>query len=326
VSAAELPGVGFVLGSGFAPARLPEIARLVEDEGFTSIWATEDYFLTGGIAGAATVLGATSRVLVGTGILSAYARHPALTAMEAATLAGAYPGRFRLGLGAGSAGWLDQQGIAHSRPLATVRGHVEATRRLLAGEEVTGTFGAAVLDRVRLAYPPVQPPPILIGATGPRMTALTGEIADGLVLSVFSSPEFVLGQRALLIKSGYGRPAHVTTFAFLAVDRSPARARARVRQVLAEFLAESESSVMTDVLGITAELRAIVADGGAAALAADMPDDWVDRLAVCGDPDTCAARIRALLQAGSDEVALAPVDVASLPHDVPALGAALRAG
>ena len=38
-----------------------------------------------------------------------------------------------------------------------------------------------------------------------------------------------------------------------------------------------------------------------------MPDDWIKDLAVAGDPDECAASIRALLDAGSDSVVLFPI-------------------
>ncbi|MEU8250564.1 LLM class flavin-dependent oxidoreductase [Nonomuraea sp. NPDC048916] len=318
----DTPSVGFVLGSGFHTAELSAVARAVEANGFDSVWSTEDYFATGGIAGAAVILGATERLRVGTGILSAYARHPALTAMEAATLASAYPGRFRLGLGAGGLGWLDQQGIGHPRPLAAVRGNVETIRSLLAGEEVSGEYGGFQFDGVRLEFPPEQAPPIYIGATGPRMTALTGELADGLLLSVFSSPEFVRTQRDLM--GGAGKP--IITFAFFVLAESVELARAKARPILADYLADGESTVMTDAIGITGDLRALAAKGGAAALAADMPDSWIDQLSVCGDLDTCVARVHALAEAGSHEVALAPIAADSLRSDIEQLGLALRAG
>ncbi|MFI6289106.1 LLM class flavin-dependent oxidoreductase [Streptomyces sp. NPDC051018] len=320
------PSVGFVLGSGFHASQLVSVARVIEEHGFTSVWSTEDYFATGGIAGAAAVLGATERLRVGTGLLSVYARHPALTAMESATLASVHPGRFRLGLGSGGLGWLDQQGIGHARPLAAVRANVDTVRSLLAGAEVTGEYGGFRFDRVRLEFPPEQAPPILVGATGPKMTALTGEIADGLLLSVFSTPEFVRTQRELMAAAPGGSAKPVSTFAFFVLDESRERARATARPVLAAYLADSESSVMTDAIGITGELRDLVAKGGEAHLAAHMPDSWIDRLAVCGDLDTCVARIHELTRAGSDEVALAPIVVDSLHSDITRLGSALRTG
>ncbi len=316
----RMPALGLALGSSFAPSELAGVARTIEDNGFDSVWSTEDYFMTGGIAGAAVILGATERLRVGTGLLSAYARHPALTAMEAGTLAAAHPDRFRLGLGAGGLGWLDQQGIAHRRPLSAVRAAVETVRALLAGEELSGEYGGFAFDQVRLSFPAERPPEIYLGATGPKMTALAGEVADGLLLSVFSTPEFVRVERQIMTAD---KP--VSTFAFFALDDAADKARERVRPLLAAYLADGESSVMTDAIGITAELREL-ASRGEAELAATMPDSWVDQLAVCGDLDACVERLRAFGAAGTDEVALVPVAIDTLAQDLTRLGSALRAG
>ncbi|MDG4790633.1 LLM class flavin-dependent oxidoreductase [Micromonospora sp. WMMD1102] len=322
----EMPAVGFVLGSSFHPAELIAVARAIEDNGFGSVWSTEDYFKTGGISGAAVVLGATRHLSVGTGLISTYARHPALTAMEAATLASAYPGRFRLGLGPGGLGWLDQQGIRHPRPVSHVRESARAVRALLAGEELSGEYDGHTFERVRLTFVPRQAPPILVGATGPRMTAITGEVADGLLLSVLSTPEFVRIQRGIIASTAGDAVRPISTFAFFALDESVDRARAIARPVLAAYLAETGGTVMTDAIGITGQLRRLLADGDAADLAADMPDSWVDRLVVCGDLDTCLERINEFGRAGSDEVALVPLAVGTLPEDIAKVGSALHTG
>jgi alkanesulfonate monooxygenase SsuD/methylene tetrahydromethanopterin reductase-like flavin-dependent oxidoreductase (luciferase family) len=320
----DLP-VGFVLGSTFHPRDLVRVARAVEENGYASIWCTEDYFATGGVAGAAAVLAATEQIRVGTGVVSVHARHPALLAMEAGTLAAIHPGRFVLGIGAGGGGWLDQQGIGHRRSLGAVRGTVEAVRALWAGETLTGDRGGFAFDGVHLEFPPPQPPPVHIGATGPKMTALAGQISDGLVLSVFSSPAFVRVERGIVGAAG-GPDTPITTFAFLSLAETTAEARARIRPLLGAFLADGESTAMTDAIGITGELRTLARAGGPEGLAAEMPDDWIDQLCVCGDVTTCVARIQALLDAGSDEVALAPV-IAEYRHaDISTLGAALGAG
>jgi 5,10-methylenetetrahydromethanopterin reductase len=47
--------------------------------------------------------------------------------------------------------------------------------------------------------------------------------------------------------------------------------------------------------------------GAAAVIAREMPDQWVEDLVIAGDPDECAAKIDALLAAGSDTVCLFPM-------------------
>lgn len=317
--------VGYVMGSTFHPRELVPVARAAEAHGFSTIWSTEDYFATGGVAGAATILQATEEIRVGAGLVSVYARHPGLLAMEAGTIASVHPGRFVLGVGVGGLGWLDQQGIEHRRPLGAVRGTIESLRALWSGETLSGDHGGFAFDGIHLEYPPSEPPPIHLGATGPKMTALAGEVSDGLLLSVFSSPAFVRVERDIMATHG-GADTPITTLAFLSLAETTDVARSRIRPLLGAFLADGESSAMTDAIGITAELRALAQKGGPEGLAAEMPNEWIDQLCVCGDVDACVSQIQALLDAGSDEVALAPVHVDSILEDIQELGTALSAG
>ena len=82
--------------------RCVEIARRAETEwGYPAIWLAEtngpDSFALGG-----AIAAATSRVTLGTAIVPAYNRTPAVLAMSAATLAELSEGRFVLGLGSSS--------------------------------------------------------------------------------------------------------------------------------------------------------------------------------------------------------------------------------
>lgn len=316
--------VGFVLGSNFAPSELVPVARALEASGFDTVWNSEDYFLTGGVSGAAVVLGATERIKVGTGVLSIYARHPALAAMETATLTAAYPGRFRLGVGTGVFGWLDQQGLPHGKPLGTMRAYIETTRCLLAGEEVNGNFGGFHFDHVKLSFPPPYVAPVYVGASGPKMTRLTGEIADGLLLSVMATPEFFKIESGLMADAspdGAGKP--ISTFALFSLADTAEEARARARPVMAFYLSVSGGNVLTDVLGINDEIGKL-ARQGAEVMAREMPDEWIDQLAIVGDLDTCLARMAEFSEAGCSEIALAPVNVDSMITDIEKLGTALR--
>ena len=97
----------------------------------------EDYFEHGGVASVAAALAATNRLPIGLGVVAAPVRHPAVTAMEFATLAGVHPGRLMVGIGHGSPGWMDQMGLRPASPLGLLREAATAVRRLLAGEEIT---------------------------------------------------------------------------------------------------------------------------------------------------------------------------------------------
>lgn len=114
--------------------------------------------LWGGISQAAVALASTEKMNVGLGIVPAVARNPAFTAMEFATLARMYPGRFLPGLGHGVAEWMDQVGARPTSWLSTLKETTEAVRTLLRGFEVSAEGRHIHLDSVRLDHPPAEAP------------------------------------------------------------------------------------------------------------------------------------------------------------------------
>jgi alkanesulfonate monooxygenase SsuD/methylene tetrahydromethanopterin reductase-like flavin-dependent oxidoreductase (luciferase family) len=304
--------VGLVLGSSIAPERLPGLSRLAEDLGYGELWFAEDYFFTGGISAAAAALAATERIPVGLGVVSAMVRHPALLAMEIATLDRTFPGRLRPGVGTGVPAWMRQMGVNPSSPLTALRECVGTLRRLLDGEEVSLDGRLFKLDEVKLTYPPERRVPLHMGVLGPKMLRLSGEIADGNVLSVLVGPQYVSWARERIAEgsaaAGRDEARHMATFAFFSVDRDGAKAKAALRRPMAFYLAAGGVNALTDAYGISDELTAMLAGGGGAdAVERAMPGQWVEDLAVAGEPDECAEKIRRLLDAGSDSVALFPM-------------------
>jgi alkanesulfonate monooxygenase SsuD/methylene tetrahydromethanopterin reductase-like flavin-dependent oxidoreductase (luciferase family) len=319
--------VGLLLGSSCPPELVPELTTLAEDLDFSELWVSEDYFTTGGIAAAGASLGATRSIPVATGVVSAMARHPAVLAMEAATLARLYPGRFRLGVGLGVREWLGQMGVDPASPLTAMREAITSIRALLNGETVTFTGRYHRFEEIVLEHPPSPPPPILVAATAPKMLALSGEIADGTVLSVLASTAYVrwARERIAVGQAGHGSSGShtVTTFAMCSVHPDAGEARARIRPLASLYLALEPRGPLTDAYGISDELSRIVAesDGDTARVADALPDEWLDDLVVAGDPPECAAKIKRLLDAGSTTVAVFPTPPEHARQIVALLGA-----
>ena len=186
-----MASLGMIFQPTFAPERLRDAARTAEREGLDELWVFEDCFKESGIATMTAALAATERLRIGVGILPMPLRNVALTAMELATIERLFPGRARFGVGHGVLDWMGQVGGRVASPLTLMREYVPALRSLLAGEEVTTDGRYVHLDRVRLDWPPEGVLPVLAAGEGTKTLALTGEVADGTVISTGWSPEAV---------------------------------------------------------------------------------------------------------------------------------------
>jgi F420-dependent oxidoreductase-like protein len=129
----------------------------------------------------------TTRIRLGTGIMQAGTRTPALVAMTAMTLAAMSNGRFDLGLGVSGPqvieGW---HGIPFARPVQRLRETVEIVRRAVRGERLTYEGSVYTLPlpggegkALRSSVPPWADIPIYLATLSPRSLEMTGEIADG---------------------------------------------------------------------------------------------------------------------------------------------------
>lgn len=336
--------VGLVLGSEIPPERLGPLAAAAESGGFAHVWLSEDCFLTGGIAGAALALGATDRIPVGIGVVSAVTRHPAVLSMELATLARAYPGRLHPAIGLGVPDWLGAMGLGQRSPLRAVRECLHAVRALLAGEEVTRSGPPFDFSQVQLAYPPAERLPLHLGVAGPRMLQLSGSAADGTLLSVLAGVDYVQWARAQIDtgraaadavadtsdkqaaeSSGGADPAAVSTrarshqvtcFALCSVGDDGDAARQRARAATAFYLAAGGPNAITDAYGISEDLAEILQRGGRSELERVIPDRWVQDLTISGTAQDAIDQIERLRAAGADQVALYPVPADNAEHIV----------
>jgi alkanesulfonate monooxygenase SsuD/methylene tetrahydromethanopterin reductase-like flavin-dependent oxidoreductase (luciferase family) len=174
--------LGVVFRPQSPPERLREVAQAADAAGLAELWLWEDCFLEGGLTAATAALAWTERLHVGIGLLPVPLRNPAVAAMEIATLARLFPGRFLPGLGHGVLDWMGQVGARVASPMTLLREHTTAVRDLLHGATVDVDGRFVHLERVALDWPPAQVPPVLIGARGPKTVRLAGEIGDGVLL------------------------------------------------------------------------------------------------------------------------------------------------
>jgi 5,10-methylenetetrahydromethanopterin reductase len=257
---------------------------------------------------------ATERISLGIGIANPYSAHPSELAMHAATLQELTGGRFLLGLGAGAEQFLAWGGIARPAPLARTREAVLACRALLAAgtpadDPALAALGWQVEGHLRFPGPPV---PIYLGVMGPRMTALAGEIADG-VLALSYPPERAARSASVVREAAraVGRDPDsldVPACFWVSVDDDLDRARAELAAKLA-YYGPSIGVPMLAEAGLAPEdflpaMRALEQDGPAAAAA--LVTDQMLRLGIAGDADAVVARCAGLLAAGATHLSFGP--------------------
>lgn len=178
-----------------------EMARYAEERGFSEIWQADTRLARDCVVMMSALLSSTKRMRIASGVLPIYTRNPAVIAASWSTmheLAGPGPdgkSRVMLGLGAWWEPIAGRVGADRRKPLTAMRENVEAIRALFTMEEISYEGEFVHLDRVRLdvAYGDTSPRdiPIYIGATGPKMLELTGEIADGAMLNYVVPTDYI---------------------------------------------------------------------------------------------------------------------------------------
>ena len=184
-------------------SRVPSHAERAEVLGCDGLLVPEA--VHDGLLAAAAALRATTRLRVGTGVLLAFPRSPMAVALAAWDLAEASGGRFELGLGSQVRGNLEgRYGVAWTAPVPRMREYVGALRAIFASFQ-SGAPLRYEGEHYRLARlqpffrpEPLAAPgiPIFLGAIGPAMTSLAGEVADGLLTHPTSSAPRALRELA----------------------------------------------------------------------------------------------------------------------------------
>jgi probable F420-dependent oxidoreductase len=285
------------------------------DAGFTDVWSVEADGADGITPLALAVPG--ERLRLGTAIISAFTRGPALLAQTAAAMADAAPGRFVLGIGASSDVIVSRwNGIRFEHPYRRVRDVVRFLRTALRGERVEGTYDTFSVERFRLSRVPPVPPPILVAALRERMLQLAAEEADGVILNWLSPADVA---RVAPLVRGSNPDAEIVARIMVCPSEDADAVRAAVRPLVTAYLTVPVYRKYQEWLGRTEALEPMWAAwdrGDRQAALAHVPDEVVDELCVHGSPDRCHELLARYVAAG----VTTPV-LAVLPFGVELTGA-----
>jgi 5,10-methylenetetrahydromethanopterin reductase len=296
--------IGVVAPPDLPAADFTAYARDAEQHGFDQLWVVEDCFFRGGIAQAAIALARTTTITVGLGILPAGARNPAFAALDIATLENLFPGRLIVGVGHGMPEWMRQAGAWPASPVTLLSEYIAALKKLLKGEKVTCAGTYVNLHEVALESPPRTAPPVLAGVRGPRSLRTSATVSDGTILAEPVTPEYTSVVRSL-ITPGHA-PHRIVAYNVAAIDDSADIARKRARSGL-RWIGDPEWAPHIEPLPFASQFTALRQQADSREeFAGQLPDAWVDQLAIAGDPDTAAARVAALEDSGVTDLVLIP--------------------
>ncbi len=310
--AATVPGVS--LGVTFAS--LPslgvpggvDVAVEAERLGYDSFWTAEtvgaESFALLAAAGAAA-----PRLGLGTGVLALQLRTPPLAAMGAATLQALHPEReIVLGIGISSPVVTGQwHGVPYGdRPVARVREYVTLVRQCLSGEPVSfeGDFYSVRKFRlgVRLGE---RRPRVVVGALGPQMLQMAGEVADGVLLNYL--PAGHVPWSVEHVRKGGDATIYAYVHAGVAERADgidPARRDLFSYAVVDSYARNFAAAGFGDEV---AAVRERLAAGDRTGAVEAVSDAMVDAIDFMGDADAVAAFVRSYVDAGVERPVLMPL-------------------
>ncbi len=299
-----------------------DYVKYAEDKGFEAVWQAESRLVRDAIVPMAAYAAVTEKIKIGSGVINNWTRNIGLLASTFLTLDDLAPDRIICGIGA----WWDplamNVGIERKKPLKAMRETVEVLRRLLNMERVTfhGEFHQVENIELDVVHGRREPRnvQIMIGATGPKMMELTGEISDGAVLNYCVAPEY--NDRALELLEKGAKKAGKTLddidrpqLVVCSVDHDHHKAIDTTKMLLCQYLAQQPhiakaSNVSVDVV---AEIQSIL--GWPATHEQIMkarhlvPDDLVYRITASGTPDEARAKVQEYVNRGCTSPILYPV-------------------
>jgi 5,10-methylenetetrahydromethanopterin reductase len=296
-----------------------EMARYAEERGFSEIWQADTRLARDCIVMMSAFLTATERLRIGSGVLPIWTRNAAVIAASWSTmweLGGKVDGRGRVMLGLGA--WWEpiasRVGVNRHRSLTAMREYVEATRQLFTMEEVTYEGDFVQLDRVKLDVAfgdtSARDVPIYIGATGPKMLQLAGEICDGVVLNYVVSVDYIRNAVELVEKGAKkaGKTLDDVDRPELIVcslsDKDPDAAMVEAKKLAAYYFATEPhimkaSGASEDLLERVQAVMSWPATEEDYARASEViPDEIVRNIMAVGTSDECRAKVGEYIDAG----------------------------
>jgi len=276
-----------------------------EKAGFNYVWITDHYNNRNVYVTLTLIANYTDRIKLGPGVTNPYVCSPVFTATAVASLAEIAPDRVVCGIGAGDKVTLTMIGLTWRKPLAHVRECVQAVRTLTAGGVLNLDGKAFKVKGARLNYKSPSEIPVYIGAQGPAMLRLAGEIGDGVLVNASHPKDLELAVSR--IKEGVSRAGRslealdIGAYTSFSIAEDESKAVKAVIPVVA-FIVGSSPDVVLERHGIDLEKANVIKDALTKAKFGkafkNVTDDMVEAFSIAGTPKQCIDKIEEVLKTG----------------------------
>lgn len=317
----------------FGPTDVVERAALLREAGASGVFTFEgprEVFTP-------LVLASTVKGLdLMTNVAIALPRNPIQLAHQANDLQEISEGRFILGLGTQIRAQIEKRyGAEFDHPVGRIKEMVGALRAIFAtwndGERLDFRgeyFRHTLMTPTFNPGPnPFGPPPIYLGALGPRMTRATAEVADGLLVMPFGSKKYLHERTMPAVREGLAAAGRgVDDLAVVPeIIVSVGEDHSSTRMLLAFYGSTPAYRPVLDAHGwgdLQPELNAMSKQGRWQEMSTLIDDEVLHTIAACGTPAEVAAHIRDRVDGISDRICLyqpGPIAVDALAEIIDAL-------
>ena len=283
----DLPALSLTAVPGRRLATL-ELAREIERRGFAGMWVPSPF---SGLGLCHALAHATERVTFATSIAPIYFQQAEEFAQAAAFIHEVSGGRFRFGIGVSHQPVHERMGLRPGKPLGDIRAFVEEIR------SVPRTGGL---------------PPVVLAAMRPRMIALAGEIAEGIVFANAARSHIPASLEALPAQKRGDAAFEVACMTPTCVSDDLEAAKAVNRRTLTRYVQLPYYRNYWKDAGYREEMEAVerAMPEGDAAVAACLSDRWLADVTLFGPPARIREGVEELRAAGVRTPVLVPSSAA----------------
>ncbi|MCJ7568272.1 MAG: LLM class flavin-dependent oxidoreductase [Anaerolineales bacterium] len=291
-----------------------DTVRYAEEKGFEAVWQAESRLVRDAIVPMAAYAAVSEEIKVGSAVINNWTRNIGLLAATFLTLDDLASDRVICGIGAWWEPLAKNVGIERKKPLKAMRETVEVLRRLLKMERVTFHGEFHQVDGIELdvvhGRREARNVPIYIGATGPKMMELAGEISDGVVLNYCVQPDY--NDRALEhLENGAKKAGRALQdldrpqLVVCSLDHDENKALDRSRELLTQYLAQQPhiakaSGVSQEVVQEIQSILTWPATHEQIQSAKHLvPDELISRITASGTPEQAKAKVQEYLDHGA---------------------------